>query len=84
MTKSIKNISQIILETFLENPKIPRNISVDSKIIEDLGLDSLAVMNFVMKIEDKLDISIPLDQLADVRTIHDLTKTIIKKIESVT
>lgn len=77
MTETIESVSQTIIETLLENPKVPRNITVDSKIIEDLEFDSLAVMNFVMEIEDKLDVSVPLDRLTDVRTIHDLAEAII-------
>jgi len=37
----------------------------------------LAVMNFVMEIEDKLDVSVPLDRLTDVRTIQDLAEAIV-------
>ncbi|MDI2112987.1 acyl carrier protein [Commensalibacter nepenthis] len=77
MTDTIESVSQTIIETLLENPKVPRNITPNSKIIEDLEFDSLAVMNFVMEIEDKLDVSVPLDRLTDVRTIHDLAEAII-------
>ncbi len=47
-------------------------ISETTDIIEDLGLDSLGVMNFVMAIEDFYDISIPLDRVAEIRTVGDL------------
>lgn len=77
MTETVEEISNIIIQTLLENPKVPRNISANSKIIEDLEFDSLAVMNFVMEIEDKLDVSVPLDRLTDVRTIHDLANAIV-------
>lgn len=76
MTATTNDISEVIIETLLSNPKVPRAISADSKIIEDLGFDSLAVMNFVMEIEDRLDVSVPLDRLADVKTIHDLANAI--------
>ncbi len=77
MAETVKEISKIIIQTLLENPKVPRNISPESKIIEDLEFDSLAVMNFVMEIEDKLDVSVPLDRLTDVRTIRDLADAIV-------
>lgn len=72
MTDSISSISEMIIEKLLANPKVPRNINGDSRIVEDLAFDSLAVMNFVMEIEDTLDVSVPLDKLADIRTINDL------------
>ena len=39
-------------------------ISDDTNIARDLGLDSLAIMNFIMALEDEYDISIPLDRVA--------------------
>ncbi|MBV9509634.1 MAG: acyl carrier protein [Caulobacteraceae bacterium] len=51
-------------------------IQGSTKIVEDLGMDSLAVMNFIMAIEDRYDISIPLDRVAQVETVDDLTRAI--------
>jgi acyl carrier protein len=51
-------------------------IGGSTKIVEDLGMDSLAVMNFIMAIEDRYDISIPLDRVAQVETVDDLTRAI--------
>jgi len=72
MTDSVTDISAMIIEKLLANPKVPRDIDGKSKIVEDLAFDSLAVMNFVMEIEDEIDVSVPLDKLADIRTINDL------------
>ena len=72
MTESVSGISGMIIQKLLANPKVPRDIDGNSKIVEDLAFDSLAVINFVMEIEDELDVSVPLDKLADIRTINDL------------
>lgn len=48
----------------------------EMNIVNDLGLDSIAVMNFTMALEDKFDISIPLHDMASVVTVQDLLKTI--------
>lgn len=72
MADTVNSITNLIIEKLLANPKVPRDINGDSKIVEDLSFDSLAVMNFVMEIEDALDVSVPLDRLADIRTISDL------------
>jgi len=45
-------------------------------IVNDLGLDSIAVMNFCMALEDRFDISIPLHDMASVVTVDDLASTI--------
>ena len=34
------------------------------------------MMDFVMEIEDKLDISVPLDKIAEVETLGDLIATV--------
>ena len=54
----------------------PVAITDDTDIVNDLGLDSLAVMNFVMALEDEYDISMPLDRMAEVQTVGDLIRTI--------
>lgn len=47
-------------------------IGRETDILRDLNIDSLSVMNFIMKIEDEFDISIPLNVLPDIRTVNDL------------
>jgi acyl carrier protein len=54
----------------------PVTISDDTSIVKDLGLDSLAVMNFIMALEDEYDISMPLDRIAEVDTVGDLARAI--------
>ena len=56
-------------------------ISDDTNIARDLGLDSLAIMNFIMALEDEYDISIPLDRIAQVETVGDLV-TAIEELRS--
>jgi acyl carrier protein len=47
-------------------------IDEDTDLVSDLEFDSLKVMNLIEDVEDYFDISIPLNVLADVRTIKDL------------
>ncbi len=51
-------------------------IDDDTDIVEDLGMDSLGVMNFVMAIEDYYDLSIPLDRVAQIQTVADLVRAV--------
>lgn len=48
----------------------------EMNIVNDLGLDSIAVMNFTMALEDEFDISIPLNEMASVVTVEDLLTTL--------
>jgi acyl carrier protein len=43
-----------------------------TQLVADIGLSSLEVMEFVEKIEDHFDISVPLNILPDVNTLGDL------------
>ena len=47
-------------------------LSEDTTLVAEMGLSSLEVMEFIEKIEDHFDISIPLNILPDVNTIGDL------------
>lgn len=51
-------------------------VGPETNVARDLGLDSLAVMNFVMALEDRFDVSIPMDRLAGIETVRDLASAI--------
>ena len=78
MNTTLEDITALIIQKLLKNPKIPRDVNGNHKIMEDLAFDSLAIMNFLMDVEDTLDVSIPLDKLADIHTINDLSNCILK------
>ncbi len=76
MSDQAREIREIIFSTLRGALPQLRPLSDETHIIEDLGLDSVAVMDFVMEIEDKLDISVPLDKIAEVETLGDLVATV--------
>jgi acyl carrier protein len=49
-------------------------LNEDTDLIEDLGLDSMKIMDLLAMIEDSMDISIPLNILPDIHTIRDFAK----------
>ena len=56
--------------------KDDRPIELQTDIALDLNLDSLAVMDLLMQIEESFDISIPLNMIPEIRTVADLTRVI--------
>ena len=54
------------------------NIEVDGKssIVDDLGADSLDVVDIVSTVEDEFSISIPDSLAISIRTVDDLCKVI--------
>jgi acyl carrier protein len=71
--RSIRNEISAIFEQVLGRPVV---VTDDTDIVEDLGMDSLGVMNFVMAIEDFYDLSIPLDRVAQIQTVADLIRAV--------
>ncbi len=49
------------------------HVSPETQIVRGLGLDSVAILDFIMDLEDRFDVSIPLDRVAEVQTIADLS-----------
>ena len=54
----------------------PVSLRAETDIARDLDIDSLALMNIVMELEDAFDLSIPLDRLASVQTAGELAALI--------
>ena len=61
----------------------PVTLTSSTDIARDLQVDSLALMNIVMELEDAFDVSIPLDRLAPVQTAGDLAALITELRERV-
>lgn len=51
-------------------------ITMESNIAEDLGADSLDVVDLVMSIEDEFDLEVPDDQVENIKTVGDVVNYI--------
>ncbi|MEW5729427.1 MAG: acyl carrier protein [Pseudomonadota bacterium] len=61
----------------LVTERVPRKGAVSGEaVIRDLGLDSVAVMDLVMAVEDEFDLVFPLDRLGEVDTVDDLARVV--------
>ncbi|MCR5210212.1 MAG: acyl carrier protein [Lachnospiraceae bacterium] len=61
-----------ILVELTENSVSPEDISRDTKLVSDLDLTSLDVVNAVVMFEDEFDVQIPDDKIADLETVGDI------------
>jgi acyl carrier protein len=50
----------------------PIEPTLEHDLVADLGFDSLQVMETVAELEDRLDISIPMDGIAETRTVAQI------------
>lgn len=71
-----------VIERFVEpdlKPKL-KDADDDIRVIEDLGIDSLTMMEIVILVEDVLQVSINNDELRNLRTVGDVKTFVDCKI----
>ena len=49
-------------------------VTMDASIFDDLGADSLDVVDLVMSLEEAFDIEMPDDQVENIKTVGDIVK----------
>ena len=58
--------------------QVPGAVTMDTHILHDLNLDSVAVMDLVMALETRFDTVIPMDRLAEIETVGDLVRILAR------
>ena len=58
----------------------PEKITPQSDVVKDLGADSLDVVELLISLEDDYGISIPEDDIVNVKTVQDIVD-MIEKLE---
>jgi acyl carrier protein len=53
-------------------------ITGQTVIYNDLSIDSLAVMDIIMELEDRFDVFIPINTVAEIRTVDELAGAILR------
>jgi acyl carrier protein len=57
-----------------------QDINPDSLLVDDLGLDSMGIVEFVTSIEEEFGIKIDDFEIDNIKTLEDSTKLIQSKI----
>ena len=52
------------------------DITLNSDIVDDLGADSLDLVDVVMSIEDEFEIEVPDEAIEEIKTVDDAVKYI--------
>ena len=76
MTTNTNTIEAQVLELLAHRVPADIKVTAQTKIAGDLGLDSVAVLDFILDVEDHFNISLPLDRVAEVQTIAELSHAI--------
>ncbi|WP_025733674.1 acyl carrier protein [Carnimonas nigrificans] len=70
VTEIIKVLTPLVKDKGVEQ------ITEDTELTGELALDSMQVMNMLLELEDAFDISIPVNAMADIKTVGDLANQI--------
>ena len=69
----LEKVKKILAEQFdVEEEKI----TPDTLISNDLGADSLDVVDLIMSIEDEFEVEVPDEEAENIKTVEDLVKYI--------
>ncbi len=69
----LEKLQRIIAEQLEIDEK---DITPDSDIVDDLGADSLDIVDLVMSIEDEFGIEVPDEAVEEIKTVDDAVKYI--------
>ena len=56
-------------------------VTPEASIADDLGADSLDIVDLVMSLEEEFDLEIPDDQVETIKTVGDIVKYIEDNID---
>ena len=74
MNTKIKEIISELIEVEVAN------ISDTALIIDDLGADSIAVMEIVMELEEEYGVEVPTEDVLNLKTVADIVAYIESKV----
>ena len=69
------DIKEVIVEQLNVSPE---EVKPESKFVEDLGADSLDVVEMIMALEEKFEIEIPDNEAEKIKTVQDAVDYIEK------
>lgn len=70
-----EKVKEIIVETINCNPD---DVKLESRLEEDLSMDSLDAVQVNMNIEEQIGITIPDEALADLKSVKDIVEYLEK------
>lgn len=68
-----EKLKEIVIKQFGEGEN---TVTLESSFVNDLGADSLDIVELVMELEDEFDVSIPDEDAEKMKTVGDAVKYI--------
>ncbi len=57
-----------------------KDVTMEASITEDLGADSLDIVDLVMSLEDEFDIEVPDEEVESIKTVGDIVRYIEQSV----
>ena len=82
MTLPIPSVEGGVIDVLKNVSRRPIEPQRDSDLIADLGFDSLQVIETVSELEDRFDISIPMDDVPSIRTVAQVVEHVARLVDA--
>jgi acyl carrier protein len=70
-----QEIEQILID-LLSNYANGQAIDSGTRLVADLGLESVRILEFVVEVEDRFDVAIDMESLSNVYSVADLAAVV--------
>jgi acyl carrier protein len=75
------DIEDGVIEVLKNVSRRPIAPTLDSDLVADLGFDSLQILEVIAELEDRFDISIPLNDVPATRTVAQVVSQVARLVE---
>ena len=75
------NIEEGVIEVLKSVSRRPIEPTLTSDLVADLGFDSLQVLEVIAELEDRFDVSIPLNDVPATRTVAQVVAEVARLVE---
>ena len=75
-------IEESVIDVLKNVSRRPIEPALDNDLVADLGFDSLQVLEAVAELEDRFDISIPMDDVPSARTVAQVVAQVARLVEA--
>jgi acyl carrier protein len=69
-----------IIKEYVKEPERLENVNMDTKIIQDLKVNSARLVDIIIKCEDAFDIEIQDEDADEIKTIGDAVRIVEQKL----
>jgi acyl carrier protein len=73
-------ITEVICQLLAPHNSEGIALVAETDIPAELNIDSVGVLDFIMDVEDKFDVEIPMNVVAETRTVGDLVTVVAARI----